>query len=188
MGFAALRLDALRKALPESVDRADIDQVEKAIREAIRDLRDISRGASLPEIERKPLAQVIQSLADAHAGRTGTEVALDVALEGERPLPLAVKICVGRVVQEGLTNAWRHAGGRGQAVRVWREGDLLQVSVRDQGNGAQGVPASDPSFGLGLAGLSGRVESLGGSLRLAPRQDGVEGMELAMVLDLGGVE
>jgi signal transduction histidine kinase len=188
MGFAALRLDALRKALPEAVDRAELDQIETAIGEAIRDIRSISRGASLPEIERKPMAQVLQSLVDAHSARTGTEVALELGPDGPGELPLAVKICVGRVVQEGLTNAWRHAGGAGQGVVLHREDNALRVTVRDGGAGLTERRAEDGGSGLGLAGLAGRVESLGGTLVLRNRQDGMPGTELVMTIDLGGVE
>ncbi len=187
MGFAALRLDALRKSLP-AAGQAEVDQIESAIKEAIKDIRNISRGASLPDIDRKPIAQVIQSLVDAHAGRTGSEVALSIALGRREDLPLAVKICVGRVVQEGLTNAWRHAGGAGQAVRVALDGDILHVDVRDEGPGLAQEPAEGEGYGLGLAGLSGRVESLGGTLQLRNRRDGHKGTELAMTIDLRGVE
>ncbi|MEO8243739.1 MAG: histidine kinase [bacterium] len=187
MGFAALRLDALRASVKGDSALKDMDQVEAAIKEAIQDIRNISRGASLPDIERKPIHDVIQGLVDAHAGRTGREVALSVDL-GARDLPLAVKICVGRVVQEGLTNAWRHAGGAGQEVRAVRAGDLLTVKVRDTGPGLQQEPKDGDLYGLGLAGLAGRVESLGGTLVLHNRRDGVTGTELMMAIDLRGVE
>ena len=188
MGFAALRLDALRKVVPKDAGVTEIDQIEAAIKDAIKDIRNISRGASLPDIERKPIVDVIHGLVDAHAGRTGSEVALTVALAGRTDLPLAVKICVGRVIQEGLTNAWRHAAGAGQAVTVGLVGDVLQLEVRDRGPGLQSEQADGDGYGLGLAGLSGRVESLGGTLTLRNRRDGLTGSELAMVIDLRGVE
>ncbi len=188
MGFAALRLDALRKAAPKDKTQAEIDQIEAAVKEAITDIRSISRGASLPDIDRKPIAEVIRGLVDAHAGRTGSDVALTVDFAGRQDLPLAVKICVGRVVQEGLTNAWRHAGGVGQEVVIALAGQVLQVWVRDRGPGLKAGTDAAEVFGLGLAGLAGRVESLGGSLTLGPRRDGVAGTELAMMIDLGGVE
>jgi signal transduction histidine kinase len=100
---------------------------------------------------------------------------------------LAVKICVGRVVQEGLTNASRHAGGAGQQVIVEQQGDDLTVTVRDRGPGLKGADQAD-IYGLGLAGLAGRVESLGGQLVLRNRRDGVQGAELVMTIDVRDVE
>ncbi len=188
MGFAALRLDALRKLVTKDLAGPEIDQIEAAVKDAIKEIRNISRGASLPDIDRKPIAQVIQALVDAHSGRTGSEVDLTVSLGGRQDLPLAVKICAGRVIQEGLTNAWRHAEGAGQEVNVALAGDVLRLEVRDGGPGLQNTSKDGDSYGLGLAGLSGRVESLGGSLTLRNRRDGKRGTELAMVIDLRGVE
>lgn len=185
MGFAALRLDALRKdATPRA--QTEIDSIEGAVREAITEIRTISRGVSLPDIERRSLSDVIHGLVDAHAARTHSEVKL-VARLTDHDLPIAVKICVGRVVQEGLTNAWRHAGGQGQEVSVAQEGGSLIVAVRDTGPGV-GAGNGEGEYGLGLAGLAGRVESLGGALTLGERSDGRQGSELRMVLDLRGVD
>jgi hypothetical protein len=49
-------------------------------------------------------------------------------------------------------------------------------------------PRSDVSVGVGLAGLAGRVESLGGQLVLRNRADGVQGAELVMTMDVRDVE
>ncbi len=192
MGFAALRLDALRREAPSDKAQKEIAGIEKAIREAIQEIRNISRGVSLPDIERRSLPDVVQGLVDAHAARTHSEVILTSNLQAERDLPIAVKICLGRVVQEGLTNAWRHAEGQGQEVTIHEDGDLLTVTVRDGGPGLPGHLAdateAEGHYGLGLAGLAGRVESLGGRLSLGNRADGRQGSELRMELDLRGVE
>lgn len=188
MGFAALRLDALRRSLSDHKAQAEVEGIESAVKSAIKEIRDISRGASLPDIERKPIAEVIQSLVDAHAGRTGSEVGLVLDLQGRTDLPLAVKICVGRVVQEGLNNAWRHAGGQGQEVAVQLNGRDLEVRVSDAGPGLPGRAEGEEGHGLGLAGLVGRVESLGGTLDLSSRRDGQGGTVLVMRIDLEGVE
>ena len=187
MGFAALRLDALRKLAQGEAAAREINQIEQAIKDAMKDIRNISRGVSLPDIDRKPLAEVIHGLVDAHSARTGSDVAVQIEL-GPAELPLAVKICVGRVVQEGLTNAWRHAAGAGQEVVVRRQGDDLTAIVRDHGPGRHTAAEAGDSYGLGLAGLAGRVESLGGHLVLRNRADGMMGSELAMAIDVGQVE
>ena len=184
MGFAALRLDSLRKGA-DARGQIEIDGIQKAIREAITEIRNISRGVSLPEIEKREMGEVIRGLVDAHAARTGREVALTLSLT--RDLPLAVKICLGRLVQEGLTNGYRHGGGLGQEVRVSEADGALIAQVLDAGPGVAAGLAED-LYGLGLGGLAGRVESLGGELSLGPRLDGRGGAELRMVLDLRSVE
>ena len=185
MSFAALRLDALRQGVPEGEGRRELDAVEGALREATRDLRTISRGMSLPDLERKPIAALMRALAEAQGARNGKPVAVTVGLAGHEDLPLAVKTCLYRVAQEGLTNAWRHGHAEACELRLTARDGVLTLSVLDRGPGfppagAEADGAEDR--GLGLAGLTDRVESLGGRLLMLNRPGG--GAELRMVLDL----
>jgi signal transduction histidine kinase len=63
------------------------------------------------------------------------------------------------VVTEALTNVVRHAGASRARVAVVRAGGRLVIDVTDDG-----VGGADAARGSGLAGLAGRVESLGGWL------------------------
>jgi signal transduction histidine kinase len=65
------------------------------------------------------------------------------------------------LVQEGLTNAFRHAGGKGQKVHVRRDGVDIAVEISDSGPGFNGLPVGDTDH-LGLAAMRERTESLGG--------------------------
>lgn len=186
IGFVALRLDALRRQVGDNAAaRAEIDGIDQAVREAITEIRTISRGLSLPDIERKPLEALVQGLVDAHAARVRTEVRLSIDIDRD-PVP-AVKTVVCRAVQEGLTNGWRHGEGRDQSVDLTVRGRQVRLVVADRGTGPMPDPAADPApdamGGLGLAGLRGRAEALGGSVRLQPRADG-PGAELCLDIDL----
>jgi signal transduction histidine kinase len=186
MGFAALRLDALRGQVAGPAVQADIEAVESAVKDSIVELRNIARGLSMPDVERKSIEDILRGLVDAHAGRTGNDVGFSFDMGGRGDLPPAVKICAFRFVQEGLSNAWRHADGRGQEVRLAMRGDLLTLSVLDRGNGFAELPPG-PSLegeGLGLPGLMDRVESLGGHVDLRDRVGG--GAEITMTLDVKG--
>lgn len=194
MAFVALRIDDLRSTDPSPEAQGRFDEVERAVKDAMREIRHIARGVSLPEVAHRSIGQLVQSLAEAHSARTGAEVKLRMRLPETLPdLPVAVKICLYRFVQEGLTNGWRHAGGRGQEVRMSVRNTLLRVSVLDEGPGfpETTVPGDDEG-GMGLSGLMDRVESLGGlfeRLNRPPRRTGeigTAGAELRMTLDLGG--
>lgn len=183
MGFAALRLDALQGRVAGDKALADLAAVQRAVKDSILEIRNISRGLSLPDIEQKSLEDILRGVTEAHAARTGAAVALQCQpIDG---LPAAVKICCFRFVQEGLNNAWHHAEGRGQEVRVTLRGDQLEVQVLDRGPGFSQLPVDflREDAGLGLAGLADRVESLGGHISFANRSDG-SGAALRMVLDL----
>ena len=189
LGFAALRLDALRAQNQDSKAQDELDGVERAVRDAMGEIRSIARGLSLPDIELRSLPDLLQSLALSHSERTGTEVDFISDVSGDADLSEAVKTCAYRVAQEGLTNAWRHGGGLGQEAELRIDGDMLTLAVRDRG---PGFPADDPEGaadgdgGMGLAGLRDRVESLGGRIEHRNRPGG--GAELLMSLDLRGAE
>ena len=78
-----------------------------------------------------------------------------------------------RAVQEGLTNAARHA----HASQVWidlvRDGERLVLDIRDDGRGA-----AQPKLGSGLAGMRERIEALGGGFALRPPAGGGFGVQL----------
>ncbi|WP_131742025.1 sensor histidine kinase [Actinomadura roseirufa] len=112
------------------------------------------------------------------AGFTHPPAALVLAPDlGE--LPPEVVTSVHRVVQEALTNVRKHAADATEVrVTVARaDGGAVEVAVRDDG---QGRGRRLPSGGFGLAGLSERVEALGGRLRAGPRPEG--GWEVVAVL------
>lgn len=188
LGFAALRLDALRAQNQDGKSQDELDEVERAVRDAMGEIRSIARGLSLPDIDQRPLADLLQALALSHFERTGAPVDFHSQISGSADPSAAVKTCAYRVAQEGLTNAWRHGGGLGQEVELRIDGDVLTLSVRDRGPGFPAAEASDPEgeAGMGLAGLRDRVESLGGRIETRNRRGG--GAELQMVLDMRGAE
>ncbi len=185
LSFAALRLDNLRGEVPPSTE---LDSVERAVKDAIREVRSISKGLSLPDIESRAPCGIISGVADAHSARTGTEVTVACDLPDDLMLSEAAKICIYRFVQEGLTNAWRYAGAAGQEVVATLADEMLDIRVRDRGPGfpapgdARPAGAEDNS-GIGLDGLRDRVESLGGMFETRNRPDGV-GAEIVFGLDM----
>jgi signal transduction histidine kinase len=192
MGFAALRLDSLRPAVTDRSAQGELEGIARAITDAIREVRSISRGLSLPDIEKRAPCDILRGVADAHAARTGLPVALDCDLPEGLSLPPAVKNCLYRFAQEGLNNAWRHAEGRGQGVFLGLAGRSLRCVVSDEGPGFEATTtaadATEDDTGLGLAGLRDRVESLGGTLDMRSRPATPHrpaGADLIMTLDLG---
>ncbi|WP_347312283.1 sensor histidine kinase [Defluviimonas sp. SAOS-178_SWC] len=185
LSFAALRLDNLRGQVK---DTSELDGVERAVKDAIREVRSISKGLSLPDIDSRSAEQIVRGVAETHAARTGSPVDVTCELPPDTSLSQAVKICLYRFVQEGLNNAWRYAGGTGQEVRLSCADGILSLAVRDRGPGMVagpgGLPEGGGDFsGIGLRGLRDRVESLGGTLTAGNRKDG-PGAVISMELDM----
>lgn len=188
MAFASLRLDALRRLLTTDAAKAELDAVARAVRDAIVEIRTIARGLSLPEIGKRPVEAIVRDVAEAHGRRIGQPVAVTVDWDGSAEVPEPVKICLYRVVQEGLTNGWKHGEGTDQEVRLALKDWVLTLSVMDRGPGFSVLPPDrgEDEDDMGLAGLADRVESLGGRLEARNRADG-PGAEIAVTIDLGGL-
>jgi hypothetical protein len=185
IGFAVLQLEPLRQARSKAEREEAVQAIGGTLDEALKEIRLIARSLLVPDIESLDLDQVIARAVKLHEARTGTQVEVE-ASGSKMNLPPVIKTCVYRFVQEGLNNAQRHAGGKGQAVRCRIDGSTLLLSLSDRG-GAMGENRSverPGGGGLGIHGLKQRVESLGGTLKFNQRQDGAE---LKMTLDLGGM-
>jgi signal transduction histidine kinase len=107
-----------------------------------------------------------------------------VRVEGEpRALPPGIDLSAYRIVQEGLTNALKHAGPATAEVIV-RYGDReLELAVRDDGR--IHTPAADGG-GHGLLGMRERVALYGGELVAGPRPEGGFALTARLPLDVIG--
>lgn len=77
-----------------------------------------------------------------------------------------------RVVQEGLTNAHKHAGGAQVSVLLAYAPNGVRVSVVNACPGGERAAAALPSGGNGLVGMRERVVALGGTFSAGPERDG----------------
>jgi signal transduction histidine kinase len=158
-----IRLDDLAENC-STVDQESLETIRGAATDALIEVRDLSRGLALPEINDLSLAEELQLVAQRHEQRTGTRVTLTMGRLPEAA-PLTLKLCLYRFVQETLNNAYRHANGEGQVIRAQYIDGVLDIRVRDGGPGMTEDAMLLETSGrtrLGLAGLRYRVESLGG--------------------------
>lgn len=170
LALASLRFDSLMREATIDPDAAEAAELRRSLDAAMHEIRDLCRGLSLPELEGRSIAETLEMAVGAHERRAGGTVVRRFAppTGREPPAPHPTLICVYRFVQEGLMNAFRHAGGTGAAVGCDWDGGRLLVSVADLGPGIDpaAASASAPCGGLGLAGLRERVESIGGEFRI----------------------
>jgi signal transduction histidine kinase len=163
-----------RHALPEdqTSTRETLTAIEQAGRQALVEARRLlgvlRQNGQAEELEPQPTVDQVGFLVE-QIERAGLPVTLTV--EGERtPLPAGVDLCAYRIVQEGLTNALKHAGPARAEVLLRYAGSGLDIEVRDDGSG-NGQRNGDGS-GQGLIGMRERVALYGGELETGPRPGG----------------
>ena len=96
----------------------------------------------------------------ALARRSAVPVQLDARSEAR--LPERIEVAAYYVVSEALANAAKHAKASAVHIDLEARGDVLHLSVRDDGIGGAG-----PARGSGLIGLTDRVEAVGGTIAIA---------------------
>jgi signal transduction histidine kinase len=156
-----LQTGAVRHRLPASADREALVEVEKTGRAALTEMRRLLgalREDESLELAPQPGLGTLDALVEAFR-RSGLPV--EVRVDGEQvPLPRALDLSAYRIVQEGLTNALKHARASRAEVVLRYDGDELRIEVRDDGAGG----ASDDGLGHGLVGIRERVKIYGGSM------------------------
>ena len=175
LGAALLRMDRVighdqtnQIPISNNIYQEQLPAIQISMQNAIQEVRALASGLGLPQLEVLSLEDLLSRVVNSHERRTGTKVKLTTADLAEEA-DLSIKITVYRIVQEALNNAFRHAGGAGQEVRVRCEAGRIQIEVSDQGPGFDVHQSFDWEEHLGLTGMRERVESLGGVFAVESR-------------------
>ena len=168
-GALEYRPDAPAEQLARAagVVRAGVHQALTELREVIDVLRDGQPDDGSGAGPQPDLAGLVGLVAEATAA--GQRVTLDDRTAGEAPPGLGRTAY--RVVQEGLTNARKHAPGQPvRATLTGQPGDALAIEITNPLSTAAPPPGADlpgadlPGSGTGLVGLIERVHLAGGTL------------------------
>jgi signal transduction histidine kinase len=162
VAFALLRIDALRPTLAAAkIKSNELEKLRKILQDSHQEIRNAARGLFFPtELEDVTVTEAVRIAVRSHEQRTETKVRCMIGKMPDR-LSLQLQVCIYRFVQEGLSNAFRHASGIDQQVRIHCDGIRINIEITDSGPGCP--PDSMRSGrGLGLIALRNRVESLGG--------------------------
>ena len=160
-----------RPDLPADESRVLIRGIADGSHQALEELRDVlavlRADPDRPQPPRPSLDRIPALVTDARA--SGLDVTLTTAVTGT-PSDTLGRTCY-RIVQEGLTNAAKHApGARVHITLEGTAGGTLRTGVRNARPTARLAPP--PSSGFGLLGLTERVTLAGGRLDHRPTPDG----------------
>jgi signal transduction histidine kinase len=167
---------------PAAADEA-LSTIEATGRATLREMRrllDVLRrdDESDASLQPQPGVAGLEMLV-AQVREAGLNVQLRVVGE-PRVLDPGVDLTIFRIVQEGLTNALKHAGPASAEVRVEFRADRLLLDVEDNGRGEHGT---NGHTGHGLVGMRERISLYGGTLRTGPRRGGGYSVAASIPLD-----
>jgi two-component system, NarL family, sensor kinase len=159
--------DSERSALTESMSLAE---------QSMTEIRTLSYLLHPPFLDEMGLLSALRWYAAGFAERSGIHVDLELPERFER-LPLDTETALFRIVQESLTNIHRHAGSETARIRLRRDAETLVLEIEDRGHGIPNaslkhIMSGAGVLGVGVAGMSERVEQLGGRLEITSGDHG----------------
>lgn len=168
LSLLILRLEGISQSADKEGSSAELHPLRLAS-QVLTELRDFSTGLVLPEIENMTLEEALRVAVERHEHATGSVVEGSYSGLPEH-IAHPLKICLYRVIQEGLNNAFRHADALEQRVMASADAGFITLIVSD---GGPGMPPSPATTGrrrpLGLQGIRNRVEAFAGSLQIQQR-------------------
>jgi signal transduction histidine kinase len=158
--------------------REALEVVERTGREALAEMRRmvgvLRHPEEAPALAPQPSLEQLERLVE-HTREAGLPV--ELRIEGDPvPLPAGIDLTAYRLVQEGLTNAIKHAGAKRAEVLVRYADGKVELTVSDDGTGK----GDGDGGGHGLVGMRERVSVYGGDLEAGPQPEG--GFRLRAIL------
>jgi PAS domain S-box-containing protein len=158
---AIMQLDAsnqCRRDNPKQAAKA-YDAGMLMVRQSLAEARRFINGVRPPILDDSGIVAAIEHLICEYGGRTGPKIDFDSKVEFGR-LAVMLENAVYRIVQEGLTNAWKHSASKDVNVRLVQQGEYLRIEIQDWGVGFDPQAVREECFGL--EGIRERARLLGG--------------------------
>jgi hypothetical protein len=168
----ALGLGAAKRAVADHASDAALDTVallehlQLEVRGGLDDVKRLIADLRPTELEQHGLLAALRQHAAAVSARCGG--ALAVAVEPSGPIPALrsrVEVAAYRIAREAVTNAARHSNATECRIHLNVHGNILDLSVRDNGDG---LPSQPYHLGLGLRSMTERAAELGGRCTIGP--------------------
>lgn len=165
------QLAGLKMILDKNPDK-EASQIAES---AIKTVRNLSYLLHPPLLDETGLHAALYWFVDGLAKRSGIDIQLILRPVSFPRLTTEIETAIFRVVQEALTNVYRHANSVSARVELDKQTESISVRIRDYGKGLTpdifgAVPFIKTS--VGIAGMRERVRQLGGELTVANAEPG----------------
>lgn len=167
LAAAKIMLDSMLQAssLENSKSIGDASEIIDGV---IQQVRSMSHLLHPPLLDEGGLSSALRWFLEGVTERTGIRTSLTLQpVEFPRLTP-QLERTVFRIVQEALTNVFRHSQARTSSVTLIQKEKNLVLTVRDDGKGVAEETAQlrPGSIGVGIGGMRERAREMGGELRM----------------------
>jgi len=174
LAVAKMVLDKMFLEKPAQSHEQTWVQASSIIDRAIQEVRTMSHLLHPPLLDEVGLQSALGWYVEGLTKRSGIETILDVQPVDFPRLATAIETAVFRIVQEALTNVFRHSGAQKVWITLAHKDNQIMVTVLDNGKGIdkQIVELRPESVGVGIGGMKQRAGEFGGRLRLSNADPG----------------
>jgi PAS domain S-box-containing protein len=151
-------------------------EASRGIDRAIQEVRTMSHLLHPPLLDEVGLVSALRWYLEGLTQRSGIETSMEVHPPEFCRLAPELETAVFRIVQEALTNVFRHSEANQAWVTLTQRKNHVLVTVRDNGKGLreETVKLRPGSVGVGIGGMRQRVEEFGGELQLTNGNPGAK--------------
>jgi PAS domain S-box-containing protein len=170
---AKMTMDSTLQQITSRTTKRALLDVSDMIDRAIKQVRSLSHLLHPPLLDEVGLLSAIQWYLDGLTKRSGIRTSLEINPTDFPRLSREIEIAIFRIVQEALTNVFRHSGARTAWIGLSQKQDQVIVSVRDDGKGIGSISLSQiGGVGVGIGGMRQRSREFGGELRIRDANPG----------------
>jgi signal transduction histidine kinase len=151
-----------------------VQEILKVVDTCIKDVRTISHLLHPPLLDEIGLSSALDWYVNEFSKRGRIAVTLEMPPELGR-IKFETETAVFRIVQEALTNIYRHSGARNARISIESDASTLRLQISDDGRGISPdilTRIAAGQSGVGVTGMSERVRLLGGRFHIESDQRG----------------
>ena len=173
----SLSLAVITQHSNDGIDLAPaVKQCEELVRELSKEIRTVSYLLHPPLLDEVGLSGAIAFYVQGLAERSGLKIELNIREDFGR-LPKDLETAIFRIMQEALTNIYRHSGSKTAEIQLERQGERVALTIEDQGVGMPAEKLAEiqaQGSGVGIAGMRERVHHLNGVMTIQSDQKGTK--------------
>jgi signal transduction histidine kinase len=184
---AKMAIDSILIQGPAESDRQAIVQASSLVDGAIQQVRSVSHLLHPPLLDEIGLDAALSWYSEGLTKRSGIETSIEMEPTDFPRLTPSLETMVFRIVQEALTNVFRHSAAKNCWVSVAKKENQVRVTVRDDGKGiTDEIAAFHPEkIGVGIGGIRQRIKEVGGVMTLRNGQPRGAILETVIPIALG---
>jgi PAS domain S-box-containing protein len=165
-----IALDVLNHGEP-GVDQ-NLSQPIELVDRCLNKVRSMSYLLHPPLLDESGLLAALHWYLEGIKARTGLQISFDYKPRLFSRLPRDVETAIFRIIQESLTNIYRHSGSQDARIEIEQDSDRVKVRIRDFGKGISDQSQFGFNSGVGISGMRERAKQLSGDFRISRAEPG----------------